>query len=158
MIDIYTGNDSGGYRLDLNKEYLFFAHKDKDQLWISNCDDSVLLSKAKKLVREIKEIAIPQDAIVDGRVILSYVPSNRGVHGIKILIRGEGRTYRLTTDQQGWFHLHVPSGSYSVEAESTLAYRIIAYDLNYGGDPKKFTVKAGRCAGFEFVANPIYNY
>lgn len=158
VIDVYTGNDSGGYPLDLGREYLFFAYTYKDQLWISNCDDSVPLSEAKELTREIQAIAIPSDAIIEGRVILNYVPSNKGVAGIKILVRGEHRTYRWTTDQEGWFHLHVPPGPYSVEAESTPADRIVAYDLNYGGNPNKFVVKAGRCAGFEFVANPIYKY
>lgn len=158
VIDIYTGNDSGGYRLELNREYLLFAYTYKDQLWISNCDDSVPLSEAKELIRKIQGITIPKDAIIDGRIILNYVPSDKGVPGIKVFIRGESRVYRLTTDQQGWFHLHVPPGSYSVEAESTPAHPLVAYDLNYGGDPKKFAVKAGRCAGFEFVANPTYNY
>jgi hypothetical protein len=158
VIDIYTGNDSGGYPLDVGSEYLFFTYKYKDQLWISNCDDSVPVSEAKELIGEIQGIAVPQDAIIEGRIILNYVPSNKGVAGINVLIRGEGRTYRLTTDQQGWFHLHVAPGAYSVEAESTPADKIVAYDLNYGGNPKKFVAKASRCSGFEFVANPVYKY
>jgi hypothetical protein len=152
------GTTAGDTRLELNREYLLFAYKYRDELWISNCDDSVPLSEARELIRKIQGIAIPKDAIIDGRIILNYVPSDKGVPGIKVFIRGESRIYRLTTDQQGWFHLHVPPGPYSVEAESTPTQPIVAYDLNYGGDPKKFAVKAGRCAGFEFVASPIYKY
>lgn len=158
IIDLQTGNDSGGYFLDVNREYLIFASSYKGQLWISNCDDSAPLPEAKDLIRKIEGIAIPQDGIIEGRVILNYVPSNKSVPGIQVLVRGEGRTFRLTTDQQGWFRLHVPPGRYSAEAESTPAHPIVAFDLNYGGDPHEFVVKAGRCAGFLFVANPIYKY
>lgn len=157
-INIYTGNDSGRYTLDLNSEYLIFAYKYKDQLWISNCDDSVPLSQAKELTRTIQRIKIPQDGIVEGRVVLNHVPSNQGLAGIKILIRGEPKTYTLTTDQQGWFQAHVPPGPYSIEAQPSPAHPIVAYDLNYGGNSKKFVVSAGRCSGFEFVANSVQQY
>ncbi|HTS11522.1 MAG TPA: hypothetical protein VMH00_05345 [Candidatus Limnocylindrales bacterium] len=158
VIDIYTGNDSGGYRLDPDKEYVFFAREYRGQLWIYNCDDSIPLSQAKELMPKIEGIAIPQDAIVEGRIILNYVPSDKGVPGIKVLIRGEDRTYTLITDRQGWFRVHVRPGTYSVEAESTAAHPIAAYDLNYGGNPGKFVAKLGRCAGFEFVLDPIRKY
>jgi hypothetical protein len=158
VIAVYTGNDSGEYQLDLKEEYLIFASEYKNQLWVSNCDDSVPISKASDLLREIKKIEIPRDGIVEGRIALNYVPSNNGLPGVKVLIRGEGKTYGSTTDPQGWFRLHVLPGSYSLETASTPAHPIIPYDLNYGGDSKRFVVKAGRCAGFEFVANSINKY
>jgi hypothetical protein len=34
VIDVYTGNDSARYTLDLNREYLIFASTYRDQLWI----------------------------------------------------------------------------------------------------------------------------
>lgn len=160
VIDVYTGNDSGRYPLDLKGEYLIFAYKYKDQLTIDNCGNSAPLSEAKDLIREIQGITIHRDGIIEGRIVQNYVSFNKskGAPGIKVLIYGKGKTYRLITDQQGWFQLHVPPGQYSAEAESTPAHPIVAYDLNYGGNSKRFVVKAGRCAGFEFVVNPIYRY
>ncbi|MGH9715312.1 MAG: hypothetical protein ACRD4R_01065 [Candidatus Acidiferrales bacterium] len=158
IIDIYTGNDSGGYTLDANGEYLIFAYTDRDQLWITNCDDTTPLSRAGQLIGEIESIAIPRDGIIEGRVILSYVPSNKGLPGVNVFIHGERKTYRLITDHRGWFRLDVPPGVYSIEPMSTTAHPIVAYDLNYGGNSKKFVVKRGRCAGFEFIANSIYKY
>lgn len=153
VIEVYTWDDSGGYFLDVNKEYLIFASKYKNQLWISNCDDNAPLSKAKDLIRIIEGMKIPRDGIIEGRVVLYHGGSGLGVPGIQIVVSGKYGTYKLTTDRQGWFRIHVPPGPYWVEAKSTPAHPIEAYDMNYGGNPNMFGVEAGKCMGFEFVAN-----
>ncbi len=159
VIEVYTGNDSARYQLDLNKRYLIFADKYKDQLVITNCDDNIPLSGAKELIRKIERMKITLDGIIEGRVVLPYVgPDNSGVSGIEVLVKGEGKRYKLTTDRWGWFRVLVPPGTYSVRAVSTPSHPIKAYDLNYGGNSDMFSVVAGKCAGFEFVANSLYNY
>lgn len=159
VIEVYTGNDSARYPLDLNRRYLIFADKYRDRLVITECDDNTPLSEAKKLIRKIEMMKIPRGGIIEGRVVSHYVgPRNRGVAGVKVLVSGKGKTYRLTTDRRGWFRVLVSPGVYSVTAVSTPAHRMEAFDLNYGGNPNMFRVRAGRCAGFEFVADSYYNY
>ncbi|MHB8615410.1 MAG: hypothetical protein ACYC93_04995 [Candidatus Acidiferrales bacterium] len=157
IIEVYTGNDSGGYYLDSGKEYLIFASTSKGELQIGNCDDSAPLSKAKETIRQIQKLAIPKDGIVEGQVALHQIPSEQGLAGVQILIRGGGKSYTATTDDNGWFRIHVPPGAYSAEAKSTPAHLIINYDLSYDG-PDGFAVKAGRCADLQFVANSRYTY
>ena len=163
IVEVYTGNDSGGYYLDLGKEYLIFASRDPNnsQLTISNCDNNAPLADASKLISEIQKVRISQDGIIEGLVVLHYVP-NKGVPGIMVTIKGKDKNgknkrYRLTTDRQGSFRARVPQGMYSIDIESTPSRRIVTYDLNYGGNPDIFSVHAGRCVGFEFIADPSYN-
>lgn len=168
VIEVYTGNDSGRYPLDLGKEYLLFAsveydEPNKSELSIGGCDDNAPLAEAGKLISEIEKMRIPLDGIIEGFVALQYVPNNyvpnkKGVPGIKVSINGKSGRYRLVTDQEGWFRLHVPPGQYSIKIESTPARKVEAFDLNYGGKPELFSVDAGKCAGFEFIADPKYEY
>jgi hypothetical protein len=157
IIEVYTGNDSGGYYLDSGKEYLIFASTSQGELQISNCDDSAPLSKAEESIRQIRKLAIPKDAIVEGQVALHQIPSKQGLAGVQILIRGAGKTYTVTTDDRGWFRVHIPPGAYSAEPKLTPAHSIVAYDLSYD-HPEGFSVKAGRCAGLQFVADTKYTY
>ena len=163
VIEVYTGNDSGRYPLDLGKQYLLFASgrygpaPDKGELTIGNCDDNAPLAEAGKLISEIEKIQIPRDGIIEGHVVLNGIPG-KGVQGVKVSISGTGGRYKLTTDQQGWFHVHVPHGQYSIDVESTPAHEVEAFDLNYGGNPDLFPVDAGKCAGFEFITDPKYKY
>lgn len=157
VIEVYTGNDSGGYYLDSGKEYLIFASAFKGGLQIGNCDDSAPLFKAGETIRQIQKLAIPKDGIVEGQVALHQIPSEQGLAGVQILIRGGGKTYTVTTDDTGWFQVHIPPGAYSAEPKSTPAHSIVAYDLSYD-HPEGFSVKAGRCADLQFVADPKYTY
>lgn len=159
VIEVYTANDSARYPLDMNGKYLIFASRNKGRLQIYGCDDNTPLSKAKDLIRKIERMKIPRDGIIEGRVVLHGAGSGVGVPGIQIIVSGKDRTYKLTTDRQGWFRIHVPPGGpYWVEAKSTPAHPIEAYDLNYGGNPNLFGVEAGKCMGFEFVANSEGKY
>lgn len=163
VIEVYTGNDSGRYPLDLGKEYLIFAsmahdaNPNKGELTIYNCEDNELLSDAGKLISEAEKIQIPQGGIVEGRVVSRNV-GGQGVPGVEVVVNGRDGAHRLATDQQGWFRLEVPHGQYSIDIKSTPARQITAFDLNYGGNPNLFPVDAGKCAGFEFIADPQYKY
>lgn len=163
VIEVYTGNDSGRYPLDLGKQYLLFASReygpapDNGDLAIGNCDDNAPLYEAGKLISEIKKLQIPRDGIIEGLVALNGI-AGKGVPGVKVSISGTGGKYKLSTDEQGWFRVHVPHGQYSISVEATAAREIEAFDLNYGGKPELFSVGAGRCAGFEFIADPKYKY
>lgn len=157
VIEVYTGNDSGRYPLEVAKEYLIFASINEGKLTIGNCDDSAPLSQANAIIRQIQKLAIPKDAIVEGQVALHLIPSEKGLAGVQILIRGKGKTYAATTDDKGRFSIHVPPGAYSAEAKPSPGHSIVDYDLSYDG-PDRFAVKAGHCAGLQFVADTAYKY
>jgi hypothetical protein len=160
VIEVYTGNDSGRYPLQLGKRYLIFAYVYEKKLEIDNCGDSVPLSEAKEAIGQIEKISVPKDGIVEGQVALENerrVPADNGLPGVRIFIHGEDKTYSVTTDDRGWFRIHVPPGVYSAEAKSIPAHRIVAFDLSYD-QPKSFTVRTGRCAELQFVADPVHAY
>lgn len=157
VIEVYTGNDSRGYFLDLGKEYLIFTRLYEGKFTIGNCDDSAPLSEAEATIRQVQKLAIPKDAIVEGQVALHQIPSEQGFAGAQILIRGEGKTYTVTADDKGWFLLYVLPGAYSAEVKLPLGHSVVDYDLSYDG-PSRFTVRAGHCAGLQFIADSKYSY
>lgn len=160
VIGVYTGNDSGRYPLELGKRYLIFAYVYEKKLEIDNCGDSAPLSEAKEAIGQIEKISVPKDGIVEGEVALENkrrIPADNGLSGVRIFIHGEDKTYSVTTDDRGWFRIHVPPGVYSAEAKSIPAHRIVAFDLSYD-QPKRFTVRTGRCAELQFVADPVHTY
>jgi hypothetical protein len=156
-IKIFTENKSGRYPLELRKEYLIFASINRGRLEIFNCDDSAPLSATEDIINQIEKLTIPEDGIVEGQVALRQIPSDQGLAGVQIFIRGGEKTYTAITDDRGWFRIHVPPGAYSAEARSMPAHPITNYDLSYDG-PDRFAVKAGRCADLQFVADSRYKY
>ena len=160
VIEVYTGDDSGGYPLELGREYLIFAYVYEKKLEIDNCGDSQPLSEAKDVIGQIEKISVPKDGIVEGQVALENerrIPADRGVPGVQIFVHGEDKTYSVITDGRGWFRIHIPPGVYSAEAKSIPAYRVVAFDLSHD-QPKNFTVRGGRCAELQFVADPAHVY
>lgn len=160
VIEVYTGNDTGRYPLELGQEYLIFAYFYEKKLEIDNCGDSQPLSEAREAIRQIEKISFPKDGIVEGKVALENqhrIPADRGLPGVQIFVHGQDKTYSLTTDDRGWFRIHVPPGVYSAEAKSIPTHRIVAFDLSYD-QPKRFTVRTGRCAELQFVADPVHTY
>jgi len=160
VIEVYTGDDSGRYPLELGREYLIFAYVYEKKLEIDNCGDSAPLSEAKEAIGQIEKLSVPKDGTVEGQVALENrrrIPADNGLPGVRIFIHGKDKTYSVTTDDRGWFRIHVPPGVYSAEAKPIPAHRIVAFDLSYG-QPKRFTVRTGRCAELQFVADPKYTY
>ena len=157
IMEVYTANDSGRYPLDLGKEYLIFASINGNRLEIFNCDDSTPLSKAQDTIRQIEGIAIPKDAIVEGFIALHQIPSDQGLAGVQVVIREGRKTYTVTTDNEGWFRIQVPPGAYSAEVKPPPGHSVVDYDLSYDG-PDRFAVKAGHCAGLQFVADTANKY
>ncbi|MGB7024628.1 MAG: hypothetical protein WBD73_12580 [Candidatus Acidiferrales bacterium] len=155
-IEVYTGNDRGRYPLKLGRQYLIFAYICEKRLEIDDCGDSQPLSEAKEAIRQIEKISLPKDGIVEAQVALENerrIPGARGLPGVQIFVHGEDKTYSVITDGRGWFHIRVPPGVYSAEANSIPAYQAVASDLSHD-PPTRFTVRGGRCAELQFVADP----
>jgi hypothetical protein len=153
-IEAFTEKNSGGLYLDIGKEYLLFATEFHGRLTIYNCGNSSLLPDAQKALRELRGLEIPKDAVIEGRISFSGIPDS-GTHipGIRIIIRGGGRTFKATSDGDGWFHLHIPPGKYSAEIRQIPHWNIAPYDLSYD-DPDHFDARKGHCSGLQFIANP----
>jgi hypothetical protein len=117
-IKVFTENSSGRFPLDVGRTYLLFAHKLDGRLTIGNCGNSALLSKAAEAIRKLRGLEIPKDAEIEGRISFSGIPDS-GAHiaGIHVIVRGNGRIFKATSDRNGWFHLHVPPGKYSAEVQ-----------------------------------------
>jgi hypothetical protein len=152
-IEVFTENSSGRFPLEVGKTYLLFADKLDGRLTITNCGNSALQSKAQKAIRELHGLVIPQDAVIEGRISFSGIPdSETHIPGIQVIIRTDGRTFKATSDQEGWFHLHVPPGKYSAEVQQ-IPHWNIAPSSNSCDDPNHFDARKGHCSGLQFVAN-----
>ncbi len=153
MIEVFTENSSGRFPLDVAKKYLLFANELDARLTITSCGNSALLSKAQEAIRELHRVGIPKDAAIEGRISFSGIPDS-GTHalGIQVIIRGDGRKFKVTSDREGWFHLHVPPGQYSAEVQQIPHWKIAPYDLSYD-NPSHFDARKGRCSGLQFIAN-----
>ncbi len=151
-IEVFTGNDSARFPLELGKQYLLFASTYEGRLVITCCGNSALASDAQATIERLRGIVVPQDALIEGRISFSGIPDT-GAHtpGIRVVIRGGGRTFSATSDRNGWFHLHVPPGKYTAKVHQTPHWTIEAYDLSYD-DPNDFQARAGHGTGLEFRA------
>lgn len=161
IIEVYTGNDSGGYYLDSGKEYLIFASISKGELQISNCDHSAPLSEARQTIRELKRLRIPKDAEIEGRISFEVeggIDFSRSpdagthVNRMHVVIRGK-KTYTAISDRNGWFHLHVPPGAYFADVQPIAHWSFHPFDLSVD-DPDYFAASAGHCSGLQFIASP----
>jgi hypothetical protein len=146
----YSENSSGRFPLDVGQRYLLFAYRDEEgHLTISNCGNSGLASDAEATIHAITLIpkAGPY-ADIEGRIVTE---SNAEVSGLKVIARSRRRTFATTSDGDGWFHLRVPPGKYSVETKSDKFYTN-AYDLSYD-DPYGFVVPRGGCAEIQLIVH-----
>jgi hypothetical protein len=151
-IAVFTENSSGSFPLDVGKQYLLFASEVNGHLEIYNCGNSAD-SPTASVIRELRSLIIPKDAFIEGRISFSGIPDT-GTHvsGMQVVIRSGSKIFKATTDQDGWFHLHVPPGKYSAEILETPQWSFAPYDLSYD-NPEHFDARAGHCSGLQFVAN-----
>ena len=92
--------------------------------------------------------------MIEGRISFSGIPDD-GTHvaGFRVVVRGQGKKYTATSDENGWFHLRVPPGEYSAEFEENPPWKITPYDLSFDW-PMRFIARKGHCSGLQFQANP----
>jgi hypothetical protein len=72
---------------------------------------------------------------------------------IQVIIRGEGKTFKATSDWTGWFYVHVPPGKYSAEVQQIPQWNIAPSPNSYD-NPNHFDARKGRCSGLQFRADP----
>lgn len=95
---------------------------------------------------------VPKDAEIDGQV--SVQDTGAPLSGIKIAIRGGGRSLHTITDRDGLFQVQVPPGEYSAEVRRHPHWKIVASDpfKATSDSPAEFTAHKGRCTGLQFFA------
>jgi hypothetical protein len=154
VIEVFTGNDTGGFPLEKGKTYLIFAYKQKGILNVDNCGNSAELSKASETIGQIESLLGNMKSAsggdIGGRVVISQKDAHAG--GITVTARGGGKTYTGVTDDGGWFHIHVPPGKYVVWPE-TSRWIVTPYDLSYDNEDH-VSIEPGSCAELQFLASP----
>jgi hypothetical protein len=152
--EVFTENNSARYTLDVGKQYLLFASKSTGLLVISGCGNSAELPKAAATIRKLRGLGTTPTAVIEGRISFSGIPDD-GAHvaGFKVIVRGRSRTFRATSDENGWFHLRVPPGQYSAEITNNPHWKIEPFDLSLN-DPLRFVARKGHCSGLQFLASP----
>lgn len=140
-IEVYTGNDSARYRLELGRSYLLFARKWSDGLEIGCCGNSSYLEESADKIHQIERIKKTKSGgEIAGRI--GWGDSER-YGGIRIVAVGAKQTFEAQTDRFGWFHIPVPTGNYTVHAESP-GHSFVPFDLTYD-DPNHIVVNPGGC-------------
>jgi hypothetical protein len=149
-IHVFTENSSGRFPLDLGKRYLIFAYEYDGRLEIDNCGNSALVSAAELSLRELPKLQIPKDAVIEGNISLSGVP-DKAVHlsGIRVVLRSTTASVDAVSDHDGWFHFHVPPGTYSAEVDQVPKVKIVPFSLTV--DRSHLEARAGRCTGLRFT-------
>lgn len=115
------------------------------------CGNSAFASKAQAAIRELRTLTVPKDAEVEGQV--SVRDTDDPLPGIKVVIRGEGKSFQVVSDRNGWFHVRVPPGDYSAKVEGDPRWKIVPSGVTRD-DPADFTARKGRCSGLQFDASP----
>jgi hypothetical protein len=151
-IKVFTENSSGSFLLGVGKQYLIFAYELDGRLTITNCGNSALLPKAQDAIRELRGLEIPEDSEIEGRISFSGIPDS-GAHepGIEVVVRSDMGTFKVTSDRNGRFRLHVPPGKYSAEVQQTPRWNIVPFDLSYE-NPNHFDARKGHCSALQFIA------
>lgn len=153
-VEVLTENASDRLILDPGKSYILFACHELARLIVRDCGNSTEADSAGAVIRQIeealKDAATQAEGCIRGRVV-AHGATNRGVPGIKLEVRGQGKTLVITTDSDGWFEVCVPGGNYSVKPSPEATMKIVPFDLSYD-DPNSFVVDEGGGAEVQFVA------
>jgi hypothetical protein len=146
---VYTGNDSNRFSLEDGREYLLFAYRNKARLEIDHCGVSALLSEAQDSIHRLEQIPLAGHfGEIEGWVVGET--GGVDVSGVQVIIQGKSEVYSAITDNEGRFHMRVPSGRYRVD------FRPGEYYINDGDsfwdDPDHFIVHTGGCAVLQLVS------
>jgi hypothetical protein len=125
-IEIRTGSGGGdcGFDFQTGQRYLVFAHQWKGALSTNICSPTKLLSDAKEALAFLRRLPGPS---AGGRIYgtATYrtnslsnegVSSSRPVVRYTVTLRGEGREWRTTTNDEGSYEFTgIPAGTYALQ-------------------------------------------
>ncbi len=157
-IEVFIENSDAASPLDNGKDYILFATEEWGRLTVDSCGNSALISKARKTIKELNHLRIPQDAEIEGQVVFLQRPFLTYTHvsNVHVVIRGTARIYTLTCDRNGWFHMHVHPGEYSADVQPIANWSIRPSGISTD-DPDHFEAVRGHCTGLGFFAKADKN-
>jgi len=146
-VTVYSEDSSTRFPLKIGSKYLLFVYRRNARLEIDSCGNSALISEAGESLNKIRSIAESRDGEIEGWI----APETAGINlsGINVTINSRARKYRVT-DDDGYFHLRAPTGSYTVDF-SNHEYYVNTADLFWYG-PRRFTLHPGESATLQFVS------
>ena len=156
FIEVYEDNDSARMGLEVNHTYLIFVFKQKDGRLQGWCRDAIESTEGdyQNKISEIKEVLKNINNGTNGEIIGfvgPYQPSlEDGIEGIHFDIEGAGKSYKVVSDKNGWFHLLVPAGHYKIKPNE-LNWSIELTDF-CPEDPDDLDVRTAGGADLAFIA------
>ncbi len=153
---VFAADDSGRLKLEEGKQYLLFAFNQDGRLSIAYDQVSGELKDTQQALKDLDKVMARRSG--DGGEIYGRVtkrvfgPDSGGLGGIPVTIQGPDGNTRVVTDQDGWFKVHVPTGSYSATALSP-AWKFQAEGTAWE-DASGFQVPDGGCAEIQIQAIP----
>jgi Carboxypeptidase regulatory-like domain len=155
IIRVFSERNSGGYYLDVGSTYLLFASESRGQLEIGCGGNSGKLPQAQATVDQLEELVRglkhAKGGDIGGRVIGK--DDDKPVAGIPVVVKGAGKSYRGRTGPDGWFHIRVPAGEYSVVVSESPPWSVRPIEEEYGyANPEKVRIVDGSCADLSYYA------
>ncbi len=146
---VYTEDSSGRFPLKKGIDYLLFASQEQGRLVIDNCTNSAPLAQAAKSIELIERIpsAGPYGEI-EGWVVAET--DGIDVSGIRVICRGNSRTFSAVTEKDGRFHFRAPAGHYKVDFTSNEYYTNEGDFFWY--NPNGFVIHPGETAALQLVS------
>lgn len=156
---VRTEASSGELGLNDGFTYLLFAYRDNGgPLFIVSDGVSGQLIYPKREISKLEGIVAASHRNGGGEIYGRIVTPDQfpeGLAGVHVLVSGSGKTYSLVSGEAGWFHVHVPAGSYSATAAHS-GWLFKPLELSQD-NPKRFRVANGGCAQIEIVADRVTN-
>lgn len=154
---VYTENDSSRLTLTVGKKYLLFAQMMDGRLTIAYDSLSGELKDSKQLLDELDKIMTRkpgEGGDVFGRITReSFGGDSGGVGGIRVNVKEPAGLADAITNDNGWFRVHLPAGTYSaIAADPKWSFK------NMGGtweNSRSFQVPDGGCAEIQIQADPV---
>jgi hypothetical protein len=125
FIEVYDEFGTESLVMDVGHKLLIFAKRNNkgklqvrcgdgfDEKW-TNYEKSV--QEAQKVLKNIKA---GKNGDISGFVGQDQDTEEDPIPGIHFIVTGNGRTYRVVSDETGWFHLSVPPGHYQIKPSDT---------------------------------------
>jgi hypothetical protein len=146
---VYTGNDSGGFYLDMGKEYVLFAERRENRLIIGCNEQSLSEANTAVTSEEIGRLQASKSAsaTIEGQFVAAS-DFSLPMPGVSVTATGADGIHQVVSDSEGLFLIQVPPGRYRVEVDPAVAEQTI-YNLGYT-NPKSISLAPGQCAQLQY--------
>ena len=150
---VYEENSSGRATFYWTKgeSYLLFLNPGKDGTWwLYGCGNSTVLRNAGTILKVIESLKARKGGLIEGLVAQHEGGTHR--EGVRIVVEDQNtnRRYKVMTNSDGRFKVHVPAGYYVVRASLPGWSFARDYIMSYE-EPHFFQFEDVGCAQVQFV-------